>query len=243
MEWVRIEISLVERMRKRWEILGIADANTGGQKESNMELDQVDAELAEVAAETDGGSAETEAIETPDNVAEAKASGQQAVLSGIIVKAVIDNALSSSPDRLSLFSSLLEVIRPLPTILRPDLLAHIYSILQTNLPAFEASETRGQALALLSRRFVDDLAQLQKDKLSLKPVPIDSLEWVEAVGESTKAFRSAIAGQDSENMILLEQAAEFIGQMLDSTEDASLKQYLQAHLSHIARQAANLKSL
>jgi len=42
-EWVRLEISLVERMRKRWQILGIADALSG---KSNIELEVVDEALS-----------------------------------------------------------------------------------------------------------------------------------------------------------------------------------------------------
>ena len=96
-EWIRLEISFVERMRKRWEILGIQDAMNG---KANIALDVAstgDDALQEgennmamnpVVGGEDG--AILEAAQEDVEVAQQK--GKTAVLDGAIVKAVLSNA-------------------------------------------------------------------------------------------------------------------------------------------------------
>ena len=97
LEWVRLEISFMERMRKRWEILGIDDTMSG---EQNMKPDEM-----EVDGETDAlpdpkvdlvtvSKEDSELAKTAGDVQSTAQKGQHAVLSGEIVKVVIQNALA-----------------------------------------------------------------------------------------------------------------------------------------------------
>lgn len=86
LEWVNLEISFVERMRKRWEILGIGDAMSG---KANMEIDGEDGASATLP-EPEAKAAQVDAAEEDVSVAQQK--GKNAVLEGAIVKAVLENA-------------------------------------------------------------------------------------------------------------------------------------------------------
>ena len=86
LEWTRLEISFVERMRKRWEILGIGDAMTG---KANMDVDGKDGEVEELP-EPESQVEDVDAAE--EDVSVAQNQGKNAVLDGAIVKAVLENA-------------------------------------------------------------------------------------------------------------------------------------------------------
>lgn len=84
-EWIRLEISFIERMRKRWELLGIQDAVSGN---ANME----DADM-ETAAVND---TEADEFKAGAQIADAQKQGQSAVLEGAIVEVVMNNAFAGS---------------------------------------------------------------------------------------------------------------------------------------------------
>lgn len=101
LEWIRLEISFVERMRKRWEILGIADTMAG---EANMQIDaqgtdEVDEEIQlPEPANDDDAVQDTEQTgklsQAATQVTNASEGGQAAILKGAIVKVVLQNALT-----------------------------------------------------------------------------------------------------------------------------------------------------
>lgn len=101
LEWVRLEISFMERMRKRWEILGINDTMTGEQnlKANEMlvdgETDALPGPEADLMSESREDSALTK---TAGDVQDSVQKGQHAVLAGEIVRVVIQNALAGRSD-------------------------------------------------------------------------------------------------------------------------------------------------
>lgn len=243
-EWVRLEISFVERMRKRWEILGIKDSLAGGSEKPNLEMD-VDGQPAgqEAALETKAEEDQQVAAAAED-IDAAQKKGKNAVLDGAIVHVVLDNAFAAFSGDVRIYSDLLALIRPLPTPLRPALLSHIYDNLRTSLPSFPTSESLAQACSILCRRHITDLTMTAVDGLTLKPVEIDSLEWIEAVGNAAKEFKVANKQFDGSNLAFVEDFAAFLADNWAKTEDASMKTFLSAHLTRLAQSAekSGLKS-
>lgn len=253
LEWVSLEVSFVERMRKRWEILGIANVMAG---KANMDVDGAENggdSQTERLPEAQADVAEVDATE--QEVAAARKKGQSAVLDGAIVKAVIENACSGEQsasrfcswpmrsdrtycaaysESVSMHQQLLSAIRPLPTPLRAELLSHIYANLELRIPTLADPLTRAQAHSLLCRRDLADLAVPASDGLSLKDVPIDSVEWIEAVGQTVSAYKAAITEEEA-SLELQEEYAADLADFFKKTEDASLKQYLRMHLLKLVR--------
>lgn len=95
LEWVRLEMSFIERMRKRWEIMSIQDIMSGkpnvqqdAAEMSNGVLPEPDQDmLAETGEEQDLASTATQIQST-------KQKGQHAVLGGDIVRVVLTSALA-----------------------------------------------------------------------------------------------------------------------------------------------------
>lgn len=97
LEWIRLEISFMERMRKRWEILGIKDAMSGEQnvKTDEMDVDGDAAALPAADADLVSEAKEVEALaKTAGDVQHSARQGEHAVLKGAIVKVVITNAFA-----------------------------------------------------------------------------------------------------------------------------------------------------
>jgi len=83
--------------------------------------------------------------------------------------------------------------------------------------------------------------------MSLKPVAVDALEWIEAVAKAVDDFQVTLrtqqeAGADDDIMPFLHDYAEFLGEMADLTEDDSMRQYLQANLAKVVKQARKLQA-
>jgi U3 small nucleolar RNA-associated protein 6 len=210
-EWARLEISFVERMRKRWEILGIKDA-MNGQANLDVEGMQVDGAPAEDSVEQ--AEKQLEAVQ--------ESQGRNAVLEGGIAKIVIQNALAAFPGKAAIYADMLRLLRPLPTPLRPTLLEEIYTSLRSNMDTFEGYTQAGQARILLARRHLADLAEPQKDGLSLKEIPVDSVEWTVAVGNAVHDYRAGLAALSGGSEELVGDFADFLADCWQKTEDSSL---------------------
>ena len=131
--------------------------------------------------------------------------------------------------------ALLALIRPMPTLLRGDLLFHIYSSLEQQIPNFTDKTTRSQARSLLARRYLDDLVEPSIDGLSQKDIPVDSLEWIDAVSMVVKAFKASLEEEEEDSLELQEDFAEFLSECWTKTEDTSMKQYLRLNLTTVYR--------
>lgn len=128
---------------------------------------------------------------------------------------------------------LLAAIRPLPTPLRPELLSLVYNNLEQIVPTLQDPVMRAQGRAMLCGRHLNDLAVPAVDGLTLKEVAIDSVEWIEAVGQTVLAYKAAIA---DESMTEVQEAyAATLADCFEKTEDTGLKQYLQIHLTKLVK--------
>ena len=101
-EWIRVEVVYVERIKKRWELLGI-----GKKSEGVPEADRMDVEGEGEAEEVDLSQIEAK-NEQPSAVLDQTAksvavSGQDAIRDGAVVRMVLDSCLTCQP---SLFTSL-----------------------------------------------------------------------------------------------------------------------------------------
>lgn len=97
-EWLRVEVGFAERMRARWELLGIGKGELVQTKKvvEDVGMD-VDGDEDEGDAEVELPQARTEDSlldKTANEVATKALSGQEAILDGAIVRVVLDNTLS-----------------------------------------------------------------------------------------------------------------------------------------------------
>lgn len=142
---------------------------------------------------------------------------------------------------MDMYRSLLTMIRPLPTPLRPELLSTIYSSLSTHAQDAPTASVRLQAHIILAQRHLDDLAKASVDGLSLKDVAADTVEWIDAVGACVDAFKAGIEAEDqagldySTALPLSEAFAETLADCWRKTDDASLRQFLELHVLKLVR--------
>ncbi|KDQ27923.1 hypothetical protein PLEOSDRAFT_1009152, partial [Pleurotus ostreatus PC15] len=120
-EWVRMELSFIEGLRRRWEVLGIQKGtiSTGGRrsgKEKDHEEVSNDADRDTGLSSLDGGEGQSARLH---------------IMKGAIVKTVITAAAEALP-KLSLFSALKEVIEnhPSPDELKKEALGHLFTVLR-----------------------------------------------------------------------------------------------------------------
>lgn len=95
-EWIRVEVSFVEKLRGRWQVLGL-EKGKGGKEEiirvkgANGEADEGDEEEEVQLPTTEDGDAED--AQLAEKMTEQAKSGQEALFDGAIVRLVIDNLL------------------------------------------------------------------------------------------------------------------------------------------------------
>lgn len=95
-EWIRVEVSFVEKLRARWQVLGLGKGKGGKEeiirvKGANGEADGGDEEEEIQLPVTEGDDAGDARLE--EELTEQAKSGQEALLDGAIVRLVIDNLL------------------------------------------------------------------------------------------------------------------------------------------------------
>ncbi|KZO91045.1 hypothetical protein CALVIDRAFT_368055 [Calocera viscosa TUFC12733] len=149
-EYVKMELSYVEGLRRRWDILGIQDVRDGGPNEAYR--------------------------------------ARQEVLSGAVVRTVIDSAINSLPT-LVLFQSLLNLFQSYPSSLAHDIMVYLMDLLQRALPFDpEARMLRATALvesALEGGTLVDSLKAANEYLIdAVKPLERDNSplyrQWVDS---------------------------------------------------------------
>lgn len=132
-EWIRLEVAFVEKLRSRQRVLGL------GQRQDGAEVVVRVAEKRAAGTGSEALEAEEEVVEIPtlegedvdqdqvqQDVDQKVLSGQEAILDGAIVRAVLDNFLKSYHHSLPSYRCLLSTLRTLPSSLRPSLLTHVY---------------------------------------------------------------------------------------------------------------------
>lgn len=135
-EWIRLEVAFVEKLKSRQQVLGLGKGKDGeevivrvtGKREQKGSDDEEEEEDAGVKVPTLEGEDEDQ-DQAQQEVEQKVLSGQEAILDGAIVRAVIDNFLKSYQHSLFSYRFLLSILRPLPSSLRLPLLSHVYTSL------------------------------------------------------------------------------------------------------------------
>lgn len=252
-EWVRLEVAYVERVRGRWEVLGIGKKDAVGLPVPESGAMEVD----EVVLGEDGepeGPAEVDVPLFPsEETSEADAtlkdvqalSGQEAILDGAIVRVVLDNCLSSFGHSLEAHQSMINLLRILPSLLRLPLLAHVYASLRSH---FEPTSTSyAPATHVLATRALYDVAFDPKVKESTVSLYIDAEApaasevrvqgeaFVDAVGEVVEEYWKACKGRKGKGKAkekapvqVWESFCSWLEELEDEAEDENLVRPLRA---------------
>ncbi|KAF4598404.1 hypothetical protein EYR38_006806 [Pleurotus pulmonarius] len=160
-EWVRMELSFIEGLRRRWEVLGIQKGTISTGADEGMEdVRPVEKGMEEEAemeriANQDGGEGESARLH---------------IMKGAIVKTVITAAAEALP-KLSLFSALEEVIEnhPSPDELKKEALGHLYTVLR------ECMGMEAGAVNMLAWRHLEPVRGASSTKGKAKAAPDDNV--------------------------------------------------------------------
>ncbi|KAK9900557.1 hypothetical protein P389DRAFT_208035 [Cystobasidium minutum MCA 4210] len=248
LEWIRLEISFMERLRKRWEILGIKDAMSGEQNVKTVDIaadkDASDA-LPDPKSDLVQESREDSALaKTAGEVQDSSQEGEHAVLSGEIVKVVITNALSSSKDDIEMYDAVLQLLRTLPTPVRQDLLRHTHKTFESvQTPHLSNPSLLAKAVSIRAYSHIYDLSEPNKEGTAVIQVEVDSLEWIEAIEQGIHDFKRALSAVQQNNTArqgttyLYEAYVDFVADMASKSKDADLGEYLRRSLIKLSRGA------
>lgn len=117
-EWIRVEVSFVEKLRGRWQVLGLGKGKGGKEiirvKGANGEADEGDEEEEEIQLPTTEEGDDQDAQLAEEMTEQAK-SGQEALLDGAIVRLVIDNLLKCESRSSSFANTLTDALFAQPT--------------------------------------------------------------------------------------------------------------------------------
>ncbi|GAA5825398.1 hypothetical protein JCM11251_006966 [Rhodosporidiobolus azoricus] len=258
-EWIRVEVSFIERLRGRMAVLGIGKGQTEEiirVKEKNAEGSEEDEEdagtgeaVAVPALEGEGDEDEVMAAQVDQKVL----SGQEAILDGAIVRLVLDNLLRSYNHSIFAYKLLLSILRPLPSPLRLPLLQHVYSSLSSFISP--TSPSYPAALHILSTRHLYDVAYLPPkqskkrkadDAQTAEPedpnaIKVEGEKLVDAVGKACEEYWKVLKGlgkkgkgkerEGVKTQQIWEQFAAWLEEMADETKDDDLLEFLSANLA------------
>ncbi|KAI7962240.1 hypothetical protein MJO28_000334 [Puccinia striiformis f. sp. tritici] len=190
-EWIRIELNFIRVMEKRREAFGLLDSQSNSNDPDRSiqpeHIEHVDQAL-QTTDDLDQLPEEPDTPMTPldrkIDVTELK--GQEALLSGALVRVVLQNACQAIPG-LDIFDAILPLLHAFESPLRPTLLHFLYGqisemypnspkalVMLTTRPLFKYC-TAGKIMAVSGEELVDllgstilHLQQLCKDKSDLK---------------------------------------------------------------------------
>lgn len=244
LEWVRLEVSFMERMRKRWDILGITATMSGEQNVKPSEMDVDGAADALPDPETDLASEtkdDAELAKTAGDVQNSAEKGQHAVLGGEIVRVVLDNALASaSNDDITVYQELIHLLRTLPTPLRSELLSHTHRVFRTTRQGQLANPSlEAQAIYFRACSRAQDLAEPNTNGVPTSPfnwsTTLDTLEGIEAVEKGVSDFKTAIKAHSGQDIAVHEAFAGYLAEIYQAAGDDALKLYLRGTLHKIVQ--------
>ncbi|KAA1115276.1 U3 snoRNP protein [Puccinia graminis f. sp. tritici] len=200
-EWIRIELNFIQTMEKRREAFGLLDS----QSKSNDPSHSTPPEESEHADQALQTTADLQQLpDDPDtsmtpinhNVDCTGLKGQEALLSGALVKVVLQNAFEAIPG-LDIFHTVLPTLHAFKSPLRPALLHFLYGkisemypdsakalVMLTTRPLYRYS-TGGKLLAVSGEELVDllsstivQLQQLCKEKSHLASMSEEFLAFL-----------------------------------------------------------------
>ncbi|KAF5388845.1 hypothetical protein D9757_005662 [Collybiopsis confluens] len=128
-EYVKMELSFTESLRRRWDILGISQVETRDQ-DATPDPDMTD----ENTNSTDSPAPKDAEMDRLNQPGAEGARARRQILDGVIVKAIMDSAVQALP-RIELFESLNKLITTYPStpVLRASLIAHLDNLLRSTL--------------------------------------------------------------------------------------------------------------
>ncbi|GAA5940550.1 snoRNA-binding rRNA-processing protein UTP6 [Sporobolomyces koalae] len=286
-EWIRLEVAFIEKLKSRQQILGLGKGKDGeevvvrvsGQRDADGEgsgEDTGEDENEHEGASVDVSALAGEAEDGPDPVdreVEAKVlSGQEAILDGAIVKAVIDNFLKENGHSLYAYKLLLTILRRLPSTLRTSLLAHVYASLSAlrvqdiNHPShaafFHLYATRDlydvpyTPPRSSKKRKADETETVESENSG--EIKVTGERFVDAVGRTASEYwaflkqhsaakRGKGKGRETRrgeiSKDVWERFAAWLEAMAEETEDPDLLAFLTANLSAVFESTALSPSL
>lgn len=233
-EWLRVEVVYVERIKKRWELLGIGKkAETDERMDVDDESEQVDVDAVPQTGASKVLDDAAKAVESP------AVTGEAAIRDGAVVRLVLDSCLTCAfpvPARakaseltrdctayshsIHAYTFVITLLRILPSSLRLPLLEHVYTSLAAHHPSTPA------ATALLATRPMHDLAY---DADSPEPKLLDGEALVDAVGQVVDGFWKACKGKKGKGkerekapVEVWEAFCEWLEEMEDKSADENL---------------------
>ncbi|BGP33859.1 U3 snoRNP protein [Rhodotorula toruloides] len=256
-EWIRVEVSFVEKLRGRWQVLGLGKGKGGKEdiirvKGASGEADEGDETEEEIQLPTDEDGDHEDAQLAEEMMEQAK-SGQEALLDGAIVRLVIDNLLKSYEHSIFAYNLLLSILRPLASPLRLLLLQHVYTSLSTHITS--SSPSYPAALHILATRKLYDVPfvppkQSKKRKADEaqvtepedpRTIKVEGEKLVDAVGAACEEYWRVLKskgkkgkGKEKEAgqaQSLWEQFCGWLEEMADETDDEDLLAFLSANLA------------
>ncbi|OAV91598.1 hypothetical protein PTTG_04246 [Puccinia triticina 1-1 BBBD Race 1] len=200
-EWIRIELNFIQTMEKRREAFGLLDSHSKSNDPSHSSQPEETGHVHEALQTTVDLRQLPEDPDTPmtpldREVDSTGLKGQEALISGALVKVVLQNAFEAIPG-LDIFYATLPLLCAFESPLRPALIHFLYRkisemypdspkalVMLTTRPLFKYS-TSGKILAVSGEELVDllgatilQLQQLCKDKSSLTSLPEEFLVFL-----------------------------------------------------------------
>ncbi|GAA6037368.1 hypothetical protein JCM8097_008533 [Rhodosporidiobolus ruineniae] len=258
-EWIRVEVSFVERLRGRMQVLGLGKGGTEEiirVKEKGAAGEEEEADEGVAVPELEGEGDEDGAVK--EQVDEKVLSGQEAILDGAIVRLVIENFLKAYSHSVFAYKLILSYLRPLPSPLRLPLLQHVYSLLSLCVPP--TSPSYPAALHLLATRRLYDVPYVPpkaskkrkaEDAQTAEPedpnaIKVEGEKLVDAVGKATDEYWKVLKvygkkgngkGKEVEGSVAVkvqeiwEQFCAWLEEMSEETEEDDLLEFLSANLA------------
>ncbi|KAF8629265.1 hypothetical protein AX17_005844 [Amanita inopinata Kibby_2008] len=216
-EYVKMELSFIESLRRRWDVLGIKMDEKGKNKGEQVEgsRDIVEPvhprksveDFMEVDEETDG---------------DKSAAARRDVMQGAIVKSVMTNA-ARALGKIELFDALKTVIEEHPCApdLRHALLDHFYDLVRQTLP------NDAKAIKLSASRFLTTGSK--------------GIGLIEALGQANEEMLESAGNCCREEV--LEMYSEFVEEWCGRTMDENMELYLISSLRSLLQRAPTSPSL
>ncbi|GAA6019799.1 hypothetical protein JCM11491_000273 [Sporobolomyces phaffii] len=268
-EWIRLEVAFVEKLKSRQQVLGLGKGKAGQEvvvrvtgKRDRSGSDEEDAEEEEEEAvevpilEGEDGDEDQVAQEVDAKVL----SGQEAILDGAIVRAVVENYLKSHHYSLFSYRFLLSVLRPLPSSLRLSLLSNVYASLSATRLQDSTHPSYAAFFHLYSTRHLYDVAYTppkssKKRKADeaevLEPedpneIKVQGEKLVDAVGKVTAEYWKVLKKHGKKNskgkgkgkergeepfLQVWEQFANWLEVITEETEDEDLLAFIDGNLT------------
>lgn len=211
-EYIKLEIGWVEALRRRWQILGIAQDGPAAEGETAME-DDVQAGLPRPAE-----SAEEEEADLGQNAfGQTGESARKAIMRGDLIRTVLESSFGKLGHDLTYVQQLLHLLRAYPTALRSSLLDIVYAHMLKENVLKRNSKARRYVLEaeLYDRAYQPDEPRIEipedwvLDDDETRPVIVDGEALVLGLASVTDKLRASPEGFSKQDMAEWNQEVGF----------------------------------